>query len=282
MAETMFYMSSLKQILPRHFDDHGYDAWRYGRNLVYDFRFNIRDRYFPFEKVSFVDYSKQLTTEEDQKFLEAILKINENSYFDLFPFQVRSAESVLNALSGKSAKRATIVTAGTGAGKTLSYYLPALFSILKKTDTEYFTKSIAFYPRNSLLIDQYQSAAEFVTKINSQYRKLGLTRKIRIGHLFGQTPSLFGNDTNEQINELQNRYGWGIDRDGNPEYKILKCTEINENTNKTCNGDLVWEKKDIQKKNERLLCKTCLDYTDPKVFPVTRQSILETPPDLLF
>ena len=282
MAETMFYMSSLKQILPRHFDDHGYDAWRYGRNLVYDFRFSIRDRYFPFEKVSFVDYSKQLTTEEDQKFLEAILKINENSYFDLFPFQVRSAESVLNALSGKSAKRATIVTAGTGAGKTLSYYLPALFSILKKTDTEYFTKSIAFYPRNSLLIDQYQSAAEFVTKINSQYRKLGLTRKIRIGHLFGQTPSLFGNDINEQIKELKNRYGWGIDGDGNPEYKILKCTEINENTNKTCNGTLVWEKKDIQNKNERLLCKTCLDYTDPKVFPVTRQSILETPPDLLF
>lgn len=185
MAETMFYMSSLKQILPRHFDDHGYDAWRYGRNLVYDFRFNIRDRYFPFETVGFAEYSKQLTTAEDQKFLEAILKINENSYFDLFPFQVRSTESILNALSGKSAKRATIVTAGTGAGKTLSYYLPALFSILKKTDTEYFTKSIAFYPRNSLLIDQYQSAAEFVTKINLQYRKLGLTRKIRIGHLFG-------------------------------------------------------------------------------------------------
>lgn len=282
MAETMFYMSSLKQILPKHFDEHGYDAWRYAKNLVYDFRFNIRDRYFPFEKVGFNNYSKQLSTIEDQKFLEAILRINENNYFDLFPFQVRSAESVLNAISGKSTKKATIVTAGTGAGKTLSYYLPSLFSIIKKIDNQYFTKSIAFYPRSSLLIDQYQSAAEFVTKINSQYRKLGLPRKIRIGHLFGQTPSLFGNDVNEQIRELKNRYGWTIDGDGNPEYQILKCTEINENTNKTCNGTLVWEKKDIQNKNERLLCKTCLDYTDPKVFPVSKQSIIETPPDVLF
>lgn len=292
IAEAMFYISNLKQIMPYHFEEHEYNAWKVGKNLVYDFRFNVRSRFFPFERTSFIDYIDKIANENNIDIVKSLLEITEGNYFELFPFQVRSSESILNSINTKlSEKKATIITAGTGAGKTLAYYIPSIISISQSITEEHSTKAIAFYPRNALLEDQYEEAAEWFSKVNNAHKmkKNSLKRKLRIGHMYGSTPDYVIENgkvnLKKTINDQLLKKGWEPYQDANYFVSpLLTCKNLknNENFGDFCGGKLLWNIKDIENRIEKLTCWMCEAKTDPTVFPLTRTSIKNDPPDLLF
>jgi ATP-dependent helicase YprA (DUF1998 family) len=81
----------------------------------------------------------------------------------------------------------SVVSAGTGAGKTKSFYIPAFLGIVTDLHREPFTKVIAIYPRNVLLADQLREALSEAAKLRPALARHGL-RSLTFGALLGNTP----------------------------------------------------------------------------------------------
>src|SRR5258708_9267363 len=80
-----------------------------------------------------------------------------------------------------------MVTAGTGSGKTLAFYLPALCTIGESVadDPAHGVRSLAIYPRNELLKDQFSSLIRQVRDLQQAH---ATERPIVIGTWFKATP----------------------------------------------------------------------------------------------
>src|SRR5690606_1410418 len=105
-------------------------------------------------------------------------------------FQFRSATRLLQNHAGL---RGTVVAAGTGAGKTLAFYLPALTRILAEPRAALVPRIIAIYPRTELLRDQLRS----VLLVGDSLRSAGV-QPPRVGVLYGATPWNRTDATTEQ------------------------------------------------------------------------------------
>ena len=117
-----------------------------------------------------------------QDALKALLSNTENTkIFELSGFQVRSLERILFT----EGENGTVITAGTGSGKTLGFYLPALLQIANLIDSSNWVKALAVYPRRELLKDQMLEAYKLARKLDNILISSG-KRKIRIGAFFGQ------------------------------------------------------------------------------------------------
>ena len=83
--------------------------------------------------------------------------------------------------------RGVMVTAGTGAGKSLAFYLPALCTIGESIADApaHGVRCLAIYPRNELLKDQFTRSCS--ARDLQQARATG--RPIVVGTWFGATPS---------------------------------------------------------------------------------------------
>jgi len=105
----------------------------------------------------------------------------------LAAFQVRAIARILSYYRGAEAPTGTVVTAGTGGGKTKSFYIPALMGIAADiaADAGVATRVLALYPRNVLLADQFAEAAAQASIVNRLGR---LPRPIRVGVLIGDVP----------------------------------------------------------------------------------------------
>ena len=105
----------------------------------------------------------------------------------LAAFQVRAIVRILGHYRGAVDTTGTVVTAGTGGGKTKSFYIPALMGIAADVSREpaFATKVLALYPRNVLLIDQLSEAASQISIINGEAL---LKRPLSVGALIGEVP----------------------------------------------------------------------------------------------
>ena len=102
----------------------------------------------------------------------------------LSKFQVDVGRSVFDA---DDRDAGVVVTAGTGAGKTLAYYLPVAIEVAQLiTATTYWTKSISLYPRVELLKDQMSDVFRIVSKVPTPGSK---NRPIRLGALLEPVPN---------------------------------------------------------------------------------------------
>ena len=120
MAETVRLARHLRQWFHEPRSD-----WRTAKPLVSDLRFLARSRVVPVRGVDELELTRRLSASLDDQWttshettVGAILggrKVSE--------FQARSAERLLTSVGSRGG---TCVTAGTGAGKTLAFYLPAL------------------------------------------------------------------------------------------------------------------------------------------------------------
>lgn len=252
MAQSVYFSKKLRQWF------HG-QTLQNTKTLVSDFRFIRRARKYPQR-----DIEPNLVVDEvcksnqlGENHRDALFSmLDGNQELKLSGFQKRATTRILNKLTKKSnVASATIVCAGTGSGKTLSFYLPALANLATELtqNQEIKVRILAIYPRKELLKDQFQETFFQARKLDS-YLQRHHARKIRIGTFFGDTWSR--NDS-----ELAN---------GNLSYNMLSCK---------CSGVLKWKYEDFVANNEVLICGSCGERINGDEIALTRES---PAPDILF
>ena len=253
-SETVRLLSRLRQLFRA-------DGWEQQPRLVRDFRYAVRPRRIPRRDVTAEETLATLRPVVREEQLDIIRKMIGDR--KLGRFQLRAAAQILEDLRG-SRSRGVVVTAGTGGGKTLAYYLPALAHIAPLVDETRWVKSVSVYPRNELLRDQLSAVLQMVLDLDH-----GVThrRPIQVGALFGETP--FSTNTVKK---------WAKRGDG---YlcPLISCPSC---LRKGKHGDLVWSQLDVNAKRERLGCSSCGEVIDGSRFALTRQSMQANPPDLVF
>jgi hypothetical protein len=161
----------------------------------------------------------------------------------------------------------TIVTAGTGSGKTIAFYLPAMLAIGEAIGSEHWVKALAIYPRVELLKDQFAEAFRMARRIDDALSE-NRRRPLRIGALFRATPR------HGSAQELQD-HGW-TRRGRDWTCPWMRCP--------SCDGEMLWRGVDLDGGRERLTCARpgCASQADERQVVLTRQKIQQQPPDLLF
>ncbi|WP_191326195.1 protein DpdJ [Chlorobium phaeovibrioides] len=262
MAETVRLLNRLRQIFPKH--AHQENGWQSASTLVSDFRFLRRPRKYPRRDISASDYMDRMrfvTSDPNLlRGLDVLLSNQTGSQLLLSAFQLRSNERIVRALASDNAL-STIVTAGTGSGKTLAFYLSAIGSIIRhhlNGECPPWVKVVALYPRTELLKDQLREILSRVIQLNRLIPEV----TIRIGALFDGIPS------ESQWCEWK-RLG------GDFLCPVLSCPHCSD-------GQLIWRANDNAQGIERLVCRDCAQEVSGSYFPLTRNSLKESPPDILF
>ena len=179
-------------------------------------------------------------------------------------FQLTGTQVLLESLQ-RRADTGVMISAGTGSGKTLAFYLPALLSIseLLKSDQSNWVKTLAVYPRNELLKDQFASVLNSVYEIS---KIPGASRPIRIGAWLGGTP-----------HSERDLSKWDEVRGTGRVFPFADCPECKK-------GRLVWRDVDISNKLERLVCEhnSCGNALPVGSVALTRDSMRSKPADIMF
>lgn len=242
--------------------------WRRGAPLVADYRLRVAPRRYPrrdIDEQSAMEDLKNLGSWGDVHgiALKAILRGR-----SIARFQLEAAKSLMQAIESDR-PTGRIITAGTGSGKTLSFYLPALMDIVSSPGTQRSgPHTLALYPRNELLRDQAREALITCRELGGASN--GRFRKVRIGVLYGSTPQ-----NGRALDSANSRLGWKKLTAGWAAPFFPCLTE-------GCRGDLVWSDADRKSGVERLVCSSCRAAVGPDELVLTREELVKNPPDLLF
>ena len=182
---------------------------------------------------------------------------------NLAAFQVRAAMR----LSIPTDDAGTIVTAGTGSGKTIAFYLPGMMRIGEAIGADHWVKALAIYPRIELLKDQFAEAFGMARAIDGPLAAHG-RRPLKIGALFGATP------TRASRQEL-------VEREWHRRGQDFVCPWMRC---PICHGELLWRDADLAAGIERLACarSDCTGGASDDHIILTRGSLQRQPPDILF
>ncbi|TVL50792.1 hypothetical protein AYI98_07630 [Shewanella algae] len=267
MAESVHLYRNLRQWF------HGKPVEQ-ARTLVSDFRFVRRPRSYPIREIEprelLAEWKSELPlTSRELHLIELLLSPLDK--FRLSGFQARATARILRAwhYHNRQPKLATgtIVCAGTGSGKTLSFYLPAITSLANDicSDPTPRVRILAIYPRKELLKDQFMETWGQCRKLD-EYMQQNVGRKIRIGSFFGDTPK----DNADAQNKLRKHSGSGLNFD------LLRCG------NSICKGRMQWLRSSMQQQREELVCSLCGHTVSSDEVGLTRQSLSSLAPDILF
>ena len=257
-AEMMRLLAANRQLFPNR-------PWQGAPGLVADFRVDRRPRRFPKRnrppsQILAMHKDVIATTPLRQELWKALTTRLERG---LSAFQERATVRI----SQEGDDAATIVTAGTGSGKTIAFYLPAMLAIGEAIGPEFWVKGLAIYPRVELLKDQFAEAFRMAREVDvalDAHRR----RPIRIGALFNATPNQ-GN-----ANALKDK-GW-VRRGQDWVCPWMRCP--------SCEAEMLWRNADLQAARERLFCARprCAYEARETHIVLTRQRIQQQPPDILF
>ncbi|WP_199555737.1 DEAD/DEAH box helicase [Sandaracinobacteroides hominis] len=240
-------------------------VWKGAPSLVADFRVDCRPRRFPQRRRLPADILAEHQAVLGSSPLRQDLwsALTSRAGMRLAGFQERAALR----LSAATDDGGTIVTAGTGSGKTIAFYLPGMIRIGEATGSDHWVKAIAIYPRIELLKDQFAEAFRMARTIDQTLAAHG-RRPLVIGALFGKTP------TRATRQELTDK-SW-VRRGEDFICPWMRCT--------LCDGELVWRGADIATGTERLVCvqQGCGAQIGDDQIVLTRTRLQRTPPDILF
>ena len=245
-------------------------AWRAAPTLVNDFRVVARPRTYPRRDVPLREFLDGLAaqhplTDDERRALSSMLTAD-NRPLTLAQFQVEAARRIRDELLSGSVS-ATVVSAGTGSGKTKAFYLPALAFTVHGRDYGRWARVLALYPRNELLKDQLSEALAQVELITASGGPL-----IAVGALFGPTVPR-ASYVPENARDPQ-RAGWSP-TDGGYTCGYLRCPC-------GCGRDLIWTDADLRAEHEILQCSQCGWRSRDGQIALTRTSIGAASPHLLF
>ena len=260
-AEAIRLFTQLRQIF-------SIKEWATAPRLVSDYRLCLRTRTYPQRAVT-----RQALLELIQKryklggievaVLDRLLEEQPGSEFRLARFQAQSTVHLLSRFAD-SKSGATIITAGTGTGKTLAFYIPVLLRVaqqMKKTDA--WVQIIAVYPRKELLKDQFTNLFRLASRLDSVVHP-SVGRNIRIGAYYGDTPF---NDSTDDLKKSR----WNVTGKG---YicPFLRCPN--------CGSDIVFSEANGER---RIRCDSpaCGTAISPTDILVSRNQMHQTPPDIL-
>lgn len=269
MAEAVRLFFRLRQLFPQH---QGLTGWQAAPTLVADFRFIWRRRRYPRREISAVEGLHRISQATNDSYARQAMEALVSSYGDDFKLAGFQAEAAARILSGFEGGRslATLVSAGTGNGKTLAFYLPALSRlashIRRDPVDKKWVKILAVYPRNELLKDQFAEVYGQARRLDVSLRSAG-RRKILIGTYFGPTP--------DSASVAHEKKGWRPHQDG------LICEFLRCPTHE-CGGDMVWRSADRASEIERLSCLDCGSVIDSDEIILTRKRLERESPDVLF
>lgn len=265
MGEAVRLFSRLRQLFPNR-------QWQLAPTLVADYRFDRRPRRYPRQELDPHIVLERLRSEVrlsplQQEALKALLKDGSTAPLQLAEFQFQAARRLLLDLEGHSS-RGMIIGAGTGTGKTLAFYIPALTHLASLIEHgAHWTKAVAIYPRNELLKDQFSETYTEARRLDSMLlRQAG--RKLSIGTFFGPTPL--------NAVALKNYNQWGDPTGGGFVCPYLRCPQ--------CDGELLWLEADVDRNVEVLHCRqrSCGTVIPGDEVLLTRVRMAATPPDILF
>jgi hypothetical protein len=266
-GEALRLLARLRQIF---LDSDPGSAWRQGAALVSDFRYARRPRSYPRRDQP---SDKVLTgidgiTEIQEAVIDAMTSSG-SGHFGLTGFQVRATRQILEALRS-NVSTATVVGAGTGSGKTLSFYLPAFAHLAGIQDSTAWTRALAVYPRNELLKDQLNTAFATARRLEKLWVE-ATGRPMTIGVLNKDTP--------HSTHGLHASYSeWTKGPRG---FRSPHLTCHGDGVS-TCGGTLYWSEREVRQKVEKLTCATCGRTYDESTVVLTRAAMTRRPPDILF
>lgn len=267
-AESVRLMARLRQRFKE-------DDWAHAPELVSQVRLHLAARRFPVRNQGF-DQAWAATSSAAwlPKVQYAVLQAltTRPKPMRLAPFQVRAASRILAHYRGAADPGGTVVTAGTGGGKTKAFYIPAFMGIAADLvqDPAPATRVLALYPRNVLLADQFSEAAAQASIVNSLH--FG-RRPVRVGALIGNVP----------LNARFERDGRNASFLGAWRKARHQVGHVVPHLRHPDTGeDLVWAERD------RLAGRTSLRKDTPVgevvfedgVVCLTREELLQSPPDI--
>jgi len=256
-AEAVRLLAANRQLFPNR-------PWQDAPRLVADFRVDRRPRRFPRRDRTPAAVLSDNVVIASTPLRRAIWDaLTGASGMRLAAFQERA----IARLSQLVDDGGTIVTAGTGSGKTIAFYLPALLAIGEAIESEHWVKALAIYPRIELLKDQFAEAFRMARAVDGALATQR-RRPMLIGTLFGATP---GRATTQEVE----RHGW-IRRGRDYACPWMRCW--------TCEAEMLWRRADLDSGRERLECARpgCTSAADEQHVVLTRQRIQQQPPDILF
>ncbi|MEU4517446.1 protein DpdJ [Amycolatopsis sp. NPDC024027] len=271
MAESLRLLAQLRQLFPPRDTDFDRDPWwqRY-KPLVADYRLHVADRRYPKRNIPLASALAELTRAPGWDAVAHATVSAQVGDRDLAQFQVDATSAVLSALRSQR-HRGVVVGAGTGSGKTLAFYLPAFTAIRQwMMRGGGGVHTLALYPRTELLRDQLRDALQSVENVESADVPAG-RRPLRVGVLYGDTPQ-----SGEQLEQRLDTWykNWEKQRDGLI-CPFLSCPACER-------GKLKWADRDRTRGVEQLVCVTCRHRVEDGRLALTRRSLLDNPPDLLF
>lgn len=255
------------------------DDWSMAPELVSDVRFHLGPRRFP---VRNIDYTRAWEGLEEfawhpdlqRRVLEALCT-SPSGDLKLAAFQLRASQRILANYRGGARQSGTVVTAGTGGGKTKSFYIPALMGIAADVadDGSPVTRVLSIYPRNVLLADQFAEATQLTMVVNSALRSR-LSRPIRVGALIGDVP-LNANFEGDR----RNRYQMGAW----PRPSGVAGHQVPHMRDPATGKPLIW--LDADRRAGRTILRLQDDLqkviVPDGVVGLTREDLLQAPPDIL-
>lgn len=267
-AETIRLMYLLKQRFK-------FTDWSYAPNLVSNIKMELPYRRYPKRNMDWDNVKMRIKEDGTKKkfSLEVLNQLLEHGQLKLSIFQL---DSLSHLLHKPKKDQGTIIGAGTGAGKTKSFYLPSMTKISEsiKEDSQFWTRMLGIYPRTELLKDQFKEALSEIFKINCLLKDK-ISRTITIGSYYGDIP--------ESANALENSpYTTWKKHDIGYICPVVTCL------NPKCEGLMVWTYEDLKLEirhnkgtHERLICVSCSRTIEPENIILTRKRMERTPPDIL-
>jgi hypothetical protein len=257
-AEATRLLGANRQLFPRK-------PWQSAPSLVADFRIDRRPRRYPKRNRK----PEDILERHRQIIAPTAMRL---SLWDALTVRLKAGlsefqeESTLRILQ-EGEDIGTIITAGTGSGKTIAFYLPAMLAIGEVVNNDTWVKAIAIYPRVELLKDQFSEAFKMARQVD-EVLKVHNRRSIRIGAYFAATPN--------QANVAAVADKDWVERGGNWICPWMRCPN--------CTSEMAWRKQDLLASRERLVCEnvSCACEVDDKQIVLTRQRIQQEPPDILF